>query len=93
MKRWVLVFVILELLACCVLFLQFRDERQRLFAAHVDRTVLAWEAARESRIDLQRILQRTLLADGQIATLLSQARATARDARPLLRAVARAWES
>ncbi|WP_237703826.1 EAL domain-containing protein [Rhodospirillum rubrum] len=85
MKRWVLAFLILELFVSCVLFLQFREERQRLFAAHVDRTLLAWEAARESRLDLQRIIQGALLADGRIASLLSQALATPADRRAPLR--------
>ncbi|MCF8481623.1 MAG: EAL domain-containing protein [Rhodospirillum sp.] len=87
MKRWALLFVVLEALACVLLIRRFQEERTRLLQAHAQTLDRAWHATEQGLITLQDVMGDTLLDKRWIVDLVARAGSLPRDNRARLRQV------
>ncbi|WP_413206362.1 EAL domain-containing protein [Rhodospirillum sp. A1_3_36] len=85
MKRWALLFVGLEALACALLIRRFQDERSRLLQAHAQTLDWAWRATEQGMRNLQDVMGDHILKEHGTIDLLARAQALPPSARLPLR--------
>jgi diguanylate cyclase (GGDEF)-like protein/PAS domain S-box-containing protein len=87
MKRWAILFLLLETLACTLLIRRFQEERGRLLDAHAQALVRSWTAAELGRETIQDVMGDHLLQERWIIDLVAQAGTLPESARAPLRLV------